>query len=350
MIENTLKTRLRKPPLRWWIVSVLLTLVFSTIVGLIASAYYDFERPQTSFTISYSIAFSVLLFEFVGSLVSSQRRGQRETIIVLAGLAGMAAGLIVAGLLAMDSPWYLLFSPTSLIISLTALVVAIVYVIYALRLRDSDLQIASLTQEQLRQEKELAEARLKNLQNQVQPHFLFNALANVQSNIRQDPELSVELIGKLSDFLRRALEYTKTTEAEFRDECELIELYLDIQNSRMGDRLTYEVNVPSSLDNMPISPFLLQPLVENAVIHGIEPKHEGGHISVRATHLGDDVQITIEDSGIGFGADHGVEGTGLSNIKRRLEAQYDRSADLSITSDPGGGTKVTLTLPTRQSQ
>lgn len=350
MIEHTLKTPLRKPPLRWWIVSVVLTLVFSTIVGLIASAYYDFERTQSSFIISYSIAFSVLFFEFIGSLVSSQRRGQRETIIVLAGLAGLAAGLILAGLLAMGSPWHFLFSPTSLVIGLTALIVAIVYVIYALRLRDSDLQIASLTQEQLQQEKELAEARLKNLQNQVQPHFLFNALANVQSNIRKDPELSVELIGQLSDFLRRTLEYTKTTKAAFKDERELIELYLHIQNSRMGDRLTYEVNVPSSLDNMPISPFLLQPLVENAVIHGIEPKHEGGHISVQAADIGEDVRVTIEDSGVGFGTDHGVEGTGLSNIKRRLEALYDGNADLSIISDSDGGTKVTLTLPKQQNQ
>ena len=260
--DTSPKSNHTKPSTRWWIGSLLATLVFSTIVAVIVTLLADYQPPMVSFIVSYSIGMTVLFFEFLGSLLS-RGQGERELYIVITGLIGMVVGLVIAGGLAFGLPLYFLLSPTSLVIALIALVAAVVYVVYVLRLQDSRLQIETLEQNQLRQEKQLVEANLRNLQNQVQPHFLFNTLANVQSNIKQDPDKSIELLSKLSDFLRVTLKTTTNPDATLNDELNTIQTYLDVQAMRMGPRLTYTIQVAERARDIRISPLLLQPLVEN---------------------------------------------------------------------------------------
>ena len=338
-----------KPTTRWWLRATLATVLFTSAIALSISIFTDDYLTWIAFVVSYSIGFSILSFEFVGSFLLS-RFGSRDIRIIVIGAAGLLFGLFIAGVLVSQSPLLFLRTLTSTMIGLVTSTIACIYAIYALRLRDSKLKIEALTQAQLRREKELAIAKLQAIKSQVQPHFLFNALANVQSNIERNPELSIELISKLSDLLRATLDYANKTNATVRDELNLCELYLNVQVIRMSDRLTYEFEVDESLLDVAISPLLVQPLVENAVLHGIEPSHSGGHISIFVERLNANVKITVLDSGVGFETNQDGLGShiGLSNLRERLKAFYANEARIEITEPINGGTQVELTLPLNQ--
>ena len=191
-------------------------------------------------------------------------------------------------------------------------------------------------------EKQIAEARLQTLQAQIEPHFLFNTLANVQSLIDLDPARAQRILDSFIHYLRATLARTRDTAATLGAECELLEAYLSIIAIRMGARLRYRIDVPAALRQQPLPPMLLQPLVENAIKHGLEPKIDGGTVAIGAATGNGKLRVTITDDGLGF---QGGNGVGLGNVRARLAALYGDAARLHLEDNTPAGTRAIVELP-----
>ncbi|AJG19867.1 sensor histidine kinase [Cupriavidus basilensis] len=196
-------------------------------------------------------------------------------------------------------------------------------------------------------EKQLVRAQLMALQAQIEPHFLFNSLANLDCLIATDQQAARRLLQRLIGFLRMSLSHTRAEQCTLRQEFELLRSYLDIQALRFGTRLAYEIELPPELAEVEIPPMLIQPLVENAVSHGIEPCMHGGRIVLSARAQGDNaVQVVITDSGVGFG--HAVtkgSGLGLTHVRERLARIFGAAASMQMEENTPRGVIVRLTLP-----
>jgi two-component system, LytTR family, sensor kinase len=206
------------------------------------------------------------------------------------------------------------------------------------------------------QERLLLQARMEALQNQINPHFLFNTLNSVSSLVRFDPDTARELIIKLATILRRLLNSSEAF-VPLREEAEFIDNYLDIEVVRFGrDKLQVVKELdPDSLEVM-VPAMLLQPLVENSIKHGLSSKVEGGSIYLRSRLSTDALIIEVEDNGVGMGAAQLIEkpnglggtGIGMANVAERLKVLYGDTARMTIDSHGGKGTKVRLRLPILQ--
>ena len=191
-----------------------------------------------------------------------------------------------------------------------------------------------------------AEARLKLLQAQIEPHFLFNTLANLQTLIAIDPQRAQTMLGHLDGYLRATLASTRKDKATLAEEFALLSAYLGILALRMGPRLVYELDLPDALADATLPPMLLQPLAENAIKHGLEPKMDGGRLRVAAREEGGQLALVVEDSGLGLvGASTAGTGVGFAHVKQRLAAAYGGAASAEIGEHPAGGVRVTLHLP-----
>jgi len=203
------------------------------------------------------------------------------------------------------------------------------------------------------------EIRLKMLASQINPHFLFNALESIRmkAHLKGEKEIAqiVRLLGKL---MRRSLEISRRL-ARLEDEIDIVRCYLDIQRFRYEERLDYRIDVEPGTEHLPVPPLIIQPIVENAVIHGIEGKEEGGTVTVRIVREGGAVRVDIADDGIGMDEERLAALTasldereeeeqrriGLRNVHQRLVLMYGPSSGLEIESKTGAGTRVTFRLP-----
>jgi len=188
------------------------------------------------------------------------------------------------------------------------------------------------------------EAHLKLLQAQIEPHFLFNTLANVGSLIDSDPALAKRLLERLNDWLRMALVRARSDDAMLGDEIDMLENYLQILKIRFGDRLLWRIEMSEEASLSSFPPMLLQPLVENAVCHGIEPRIGGGEIVIRATKENDRLHIEVSDNGVGMVSAEGA-GTGLTNVRARLASLYGEAGELALMDKAEGGVSAMLELP-----
>jgi two-component system LytT family sensor kinase len=203
------------------------------------------------------------------------------------------------------------------------------------------------------QERLLLQARMAALQNQINPHFLFNTLNSISSLVRFDPDTAREMILKLATILRRILHSTDSF-VPLREEVEFIDNYLDIEVVRFGrDKLKVVKDLdPASLEAM-VPSMLLQPLVENCIKHGLAPKIEGGCITLRSRLIKSRLVVEVEDDGIGMGAAQLLEqpdglgggGIGMANVAERLKVLYGDTAKMIIENRDGGGTLIRLRLP-----
>ena len=202
------------------------------------------------------------------------------------------------------------------------------------------------------QERLLLQARMVALQNQINPHFLFNTLNSISSLVRFDPDTAREMIIKLATILRRLLNSTDSF-VPLREELEFIDNYLDIEVVRFGrDKLRVLKELePASLEVM-VPSMLLQPLVENCLKHGLSPKVEGGSITLRSQVIKSHLMIEVEDDGVGMAAhlltqpgEFGGTGIGMANVAERLKVLYGDAAKMMIESREGVGTQIRLRLP-----
>jgi two-component system LytT family sensor kinase len=198
-------------------------------------------------------------------------------------------------------------------------------------------------------EARLAHARLQLLQMQLHPHFLFNTLHTISELVHEDPETADRMITGLSELLREALAASATREVPLRRELELLERYLEIQRARFGDRLTVEIDVePRALDAL-VPHLALQPIVENAIRHGIGSRSAHGRVRISAACASGSLQIDVKDDGRGLEqeAEDIVEGIGLGNTRERLLALYGDDGRVAMRSSPEGGVVTTVIVPLR---
>lgn len=196
----------------------------------------------------------------------------------------------------------------------------------------------------LRLNAELGQAKLEMLRMQLQPHFLFNTLQAVSSTMRSDPDGAERMIERLGDFLRILLRRDVRQVVPIAEEMELLGHYVAIMKSRMGSRLEVVTRLDPSAARALVPVMLLQPLVENAISHGIGDRASGGRVTVEIHLQGQSVQVEIEDDGAGL-AGPLVEGVGLRNTRQRMDALYPGSHRLSVTARSTGGTLVSITVP-----
>jgi Histidine kinase len=202
-------------------------------------------------------------------------------------------------------------------------------------------------------ERRAAEAQLKLLQGQIEPHFLFNTLANVVGLIDADPARARRMLESFIDYLRGSLGGLRNQRHTLGSEVALIDAYLRVLALRMDDRLRVRIEVPAALHTAPLPALLVQPLVENAIHHGLEPKVEGGELVLRAEVQGRHLVIDVQDDGLGLRQDGTPtrgrgNGTALANTRERLHAAYGERAQLTVENRPaaeGGGVRARLTLP-----
>ena len=194
--------------------------------------------------------------------------------------------------------------------------------------------------------RQLAEAQLKTMQAQIEPHFLFNTLASVDYLIETEPSTASKMQKSLIQYLRAALPQMREGSTTLGKEVLLCRSYLEILKFRMEDRLQYSVIVPQGLSSAQFPPMMLQSLVENSIKHGLEPKPEGGSLTISADISSGRLRVTVADSGLGFAA-AGVSGSGvgLANVRERLAALYGGAAKLSIEANSPSGTIVTIEVP-----
>jgi two-component sensor histidine kinase len=212
-------------------------------------------------------------------------------------------------------------------------------------------QATQLALEKSQLEASLRQAELENLRMRLNPHFLFNTLQNISVLAQQDPKLASQMLARLGDLLRAALRRNVSSETTVCEEMALIRDYLAVEKMRFGDRLTILMDVEPEPEQALIPTFLLQPLVENAIIHGLRGVSQSGTIAIRARIEGDRLALTVADNGVGVPAQwpsQGKVGIGLSSTQERLSRMFPGNHDFAIRKLDEGGTEVRIVIPRRR--
>ena len=255
--------------------------------------------------------------------------------VIAAALLGAAIALYVPSLAA--KPRALILMP----FFLWLLVIAIRTVIHTSRFLYTwaERQAAHAA----RAESEAADARLAALQAQMNPHFLFNALNTVAALVRTNPGTAERTVEHLADVLRRTLARTSRTSGTLDEELEYLKAYLAVEEQRYGDRLSVSWSIADDTRRLALPPLLLQPLVENALKHGLGARLEGGHLAIAAAREGDSLRLSVTDDGAGLPT-RAQEGTGIGNLRRRIATLYGDRAHFRLEQQ-NGSTVATLDLP-----
>jgi signal transduction histidine kinase len=266
--------------------------------------------------------------------------------IVLGPPAGMWLGDQFTGY---TSPSLLSFGPSAritLIITVIATTITVVVISTLERLSAARAQAEAA-------QRQAAENQLRLLQSQLEPHMLFNTLANLRVLIGLDPQRAQAMLDRLIGFLRATLTASRQDQHALAAEFRHTDDYLALMAVRMGPRLSVKLHLPDELATLPLPPLLLQPLVENAIKHGLEPKVEGGRLDVSARREGRQLVLQVRDTGVGLGAAGGAGGAaggtgfGLEQVRTRLATLYGARAALTLSPavDAEGGALATITLP-----
>jgi two-component sensor histidine kinase len=201
-------------------------------------------------------------------------------------------------------------------------------------------------------ESQLTAARLRALQAQLHPHFLFNALNAISTLLRRDTRAAQEALTSFSELLRLALAHSSQPEVSLREDVEFLRRYVEIQQTRLGDRLRFEEEIDPAAFDCLVPALLLQPLVENAIRHGIEPSPDPGTVRVAIHQQNGCLLVTVEDNGAGLSAKEEENGTGtgigLQNLRSRLETLYGKQQRVEVTTRNGGGVSVKVEIPLRR--
>ena len=237
--------------------------------------------------------------------------------------------------------WHLFIISINIIIITSFSVICILYFLH--------LKISSNLETKLKENEQLKrlqiESKLSILQSKVNPHFLFNTLNTMMGMVRKQPEKVEKIIFNLSDIYRKVLSLPDNALIKLEEELQLINEYLEIEKTRMGDRLSYEINVDKSLTDIQIPPLILQIIVENAIIHGLSPKKEGGKIEINIEPDQNFVSIKVKDNGAGIKQNYRGSGFGIYSIEQRLKLIYSGNAVFEIFPCDERGTLVTIKLP-----
>ncbi len=356
----------------WWSFSVrpagpiwlqfLWTVLFNTAIAVVLTLIFwalssradPWRMLGWNFVIAQSIGLTIhVLFDIGGYLIGHERIvgfSSSRRVLFFAGIPiiGCLIGYWIGlSLLGVDVAGIVQGAPRIVIAFVT---VSIVFSTLWYRYLSDKNRLAQAEAESGRErarvvelQRQALDAQLRSLQAQIEPHFLFNTLANVVSLIDSAPDNARLMLERLIDLLRASLAASRSEHTTLGHETALIAAYLDILRIRMGERLSYTIDVPPDLMSAHIPPLSLQPLVENSVKHGLEPKLEGGRVQLVARLDGDALLVDVEDDGLGFPSNAGG-GVGLTNLRERIASLYGERGQLVVEA-LARGTRVRMTIP-----
>ncbi len=331
------------------------TWAFSLAVATIQWSFQP-DRPYAP-NVAYSIAIGTIIWAtidlgrhfFPSARETGWPMGLPGVFLVLGAIVlGYFGGTLIADFLCRTFGWYTGYQVpvdrytelrTSMLITLMA-GGAGSYYFYSVNK-------SAYLQRKMGEARQLAdEARLKLLETQLEPHMLFNTLANLRALIGVDPQRAQEMLDHIIAYLRATLDASRATTHPLQAEFDRLQDYLALMSIRMGPRLSYALELPPELAALPVPTLLLQPLVENAIQHGLEPKVEGGRITVRARREDGRLVIDVEDSGVGAAAAPSTgKGFGLSQIRERLATLYGERASFEFRTLPQQGATARIAVP-----
>ena len=333
--------------------STLLALIFA-LIGTMFSGKMNVAILRSYFVISNIIGYSIHFLFYGGTRAGLETwvlgRGKWYAVFYYTIVSSLGV-MMGFGLASVLFGWTLsgwLMRPGIIVgIAVNCFVISLIIgVIYFWRERSllAEMRLAAERERMATMEREATLANLRALQAQIEPHFLFNTLANVVGLIHPAPDTAKRMLEEFIAYLRATLAATREQQTTLGQEFGLMSHFLAILQIRMGDRLKVDVQLPAELAGLPLPSMLLQPLVENAIKHGLEPKVEGGSITLRAERDGELLKLSIIDTGVGFtGATSG--GIGLKNVRERVEKLFDGKGVMIIEENHPSGTRVQLTLP-----
>jgi sensor histidine kinase YesM len=341
---------------------VLYTAIWSALVALVFSAFslvFDTESPPlrvigANLVVGQCIGYAIHALFLVMDWLIPAARPVGTIVRVLQFAIVPAAGVflgywIASWLLGWGSLQVMLTGRGIVSIAMVALLVTCALLAILIPRERAARAQARISREEARvaaAEKSATIARMQLLEAQVEPHFLYNTLAHVVSMIDAEPANARRMLDRLIELLRAAA--TSSSGGSSLDvQVAHLRAYLDILELRMGTRLSWTIDVPRELGALSVPPMLLQPLVENAIKHGLEPKVEGGKVAVAARRDGDRLSLCVTDTGLGFRGHQrgGSTGLGLANLRARLSTLFGARATLTIEDHAPSGTCVTIALP-----
>lgn len=340
-ITSKLKQIIMKP--------LLYVIGFNTIIALFITVMEYGGNLAENFTLSQCIGLSILCgVKFVLYQFQAIKPLLLSLLVVVAMLAaivlGTSLGVVVSGI---DPDAFIQDRGTlirTLVLGLLFGFIITYFFISREKIVESETRAKEEKIQRLVSEKASAEAQIKQLQAQIEPHFLFNTLSNVLSMLDSDPQKGKTMLMDLIQYLRMSLTKIREEMSTIDMEMDMIRAYLDIYKIRMGNRLCYSIDLPEHLKQVSLPPMLLQPLVENAIKHGLEPNINGGEITIRVLENKGSIRIDVRDSGQGFVSD-GRDGIGIANIKERLKSLYNNRAHLVLKDVQPHGVEATLEVP-----
>ncbi|MDD9156366.1 histidine kinase [Aliivibrio sp. S4TY2] len=335
----------RKETILQLVKSLLITTVFCVVIAMITSNIWPSPFYE-HIIISLGYGYSAVLCSFV--LENNFPTLKKAYSTVLAMVLSITLGTFHASLWLNKYDDFATLEALQPIVLLGLIFTAICFYYFHATEKTmlAEQALALSKRKQLEQEKALVLSQLSQLQSQIEPHFLFNTLANISALIELDSNKAKLMLEKLTDLLRGSLKTNRNPLITIEQEIELLNAYLSIQQIRLGDRLTYEIdNQVVELISLP--PLLIQPLVENAITHGIEPSAQGGRLMVQFKQENNQFIVVISDNGIGLEPMPSSKGHGMSlnNIKQRLHDLFDGSASVRITENKDGGVNAELIIP-----
>ena len=323
-------------------VTLICAVATGTVVWLFLNTYLDLL--VTALCVGYT---SMLLFTVAGNV--RQSYVPREAMQVLAVVAGSVLGTVFAGLVkGRDVSQMFTERLAGVAISMGLGIGFGCVVVAAMILREKhardQARIAQADAERHQLEKNILEARLQVMQAQVEPHFLFNTLANVQHLVETDQKSAARVLESLIQYLRAALPQMREGATSLGRELDMARAFLEIHRVRMGSRLDFAIEVPEALKGRPFPPMMLISLVENAIKHGVDPCCDAGMITIRAREDAGRLKVSVADTGEGVKPKAGG-GVGLTNIRERLKALYGSSAKLVLEENAPRGVVASIEVP-----
>jgi len=326
-----------------------LTALFNTGIAIVLTFFWGRTSLGNYLILSQATGLCICLFCQAGlRLLRRQTLVRLLPMFTLAIVAGTVLGSLLGGWLT-GLPLIDYFSDRSAAFRslLLSLLFSSLIIAFFFSRRTLDATRRLVQQERLQRlasEKLAAQAQLALLQAQIEPHFLFNTLANILGLLETDLASARAMLADLTLFLRASMEETRAPWTTLGGELAVVTAYLNIQKIRMGPRLQVRCEVDDHLKPLPFAPMLLQPLVEKSVLHGLDPRVEGGSIRINAELAGEILRVRVIDTGQGFG-DHPAIGLGMANVRERLNALYGPAGRLLLAEHHPQGVEAVIEVP-----
>ena len=334
-----------------------LNTLFCLLIGVLVIRQGLAPNYTQAVVVSLSIGWSIqLTFVVFDRIFPQQTTGY--VLGLVQSIIGLLLGMCLGGALISGDMSVLFFDPFASEVLLFSLFFAVVggsFFVTQVRLNEQNQQLLEFEANQLRQEAKLLETKIQLLQSQIEPHFLFNTLSNITSLIAVDPLLAEKSLINFTELLRVKFDRSKGKSSSLADELWLIKIYLELHGMRLGERLSYQIvtdqfEIHHDLEQVTVPSLLIQPLVENAIKHGIEPSISGGSICISLDAEDDNIVVKVVDTGVGIDPNRQPEtssgaGVGIANIRQRLASIYGGRGGLDIRENSDSGVTAILTIP-----